>query len=97
MLTCVMFGSRNRTPADRTFRLGEDPSGFLFERPPRFQQPCFSETALVTQERCTAGRDNHSDIDHTWSVNPAAIAGLRFTRRPSSSSEASVRTGQQKL
>jgi hypothetical protein len=52
---------------------------------------------LVTQERCRAGRDNHSDMDQTWSVNPAAIAGLRFTPRPSASLMASVRTGQQKL
>ncbi len=52
---------------------------------------------LVTQQCCTAGRDNHSDMDQTWSVNPAAIAGLRFTQRPLASLRASVRTGQQKL
>ena len=57
---------------------------------------CFADY-LVTQERCTAGRDNHSDMAKTWSVSPAAMAGLRFTQRPSSSREVSVRTGQQKL
>ncbi len=54
-------------------------------------------TSLVTQQCRTDGSDNHSDIDHTWSANPAAIAGLRSTRRPSSSLQASVRTGQRKL
>lgn len=53
------------------------------------QSCCF-----VTQQRCTAGLDNHSTMVQTWSASPAATAGLRSTRRPSASLTASVRTGQ---
>ena len=47
--------------------------------------------------RCTAGKVIHSATDHTWSVNSAAIAGVRAFHRPSSPRTRGARTGRRKL
>ncbi len=48
--------------------------------------------------RVTAGNVTHSRNDHTWSVNPAAIAGVRGGPNfPAPSLSRSALTGQQKL
>lgn len=53
---------------------------------------------VVSYLRCTAaGRLNHSEIDQIWSVNPAAIAGVRCRYFFFPTFSRSVRTGQQKL
>ncbi len=51
---------------------------------------------VVTYFRCAAGYASHSPRAHTRSANPAAIAGVRFRHRPSTSTRRG-RTGQQKL
>ena len=45
--------------------------------------------------RVVLGKDSHSASDHTWSVNPAAIAAVLGRYRYGATSCRSVRTGRQ--
>jgi transposase-like protein len=56
-----------------------------------------SRSRLVSYVRCRAGRVSHSQRDQTWSVSPAAIAGVLGIQRSSAPRCRRVRTGQQKL
>jgi hypothetical protein len=55
------------------------------------------KTHLPSFNRFTAGYVTHSRRVQTWSVNPAASAGVRCSYSRSPTSTRSVRTAQQKL
>ena len=41
------------------------------------------EAFIVSYSRCTTGKVSHSQRDHTWSVRPAAMAGVCGSHWPS--------------
>ena len=82
---------RERRAADRRLKAARFPSHktldtFDFKSRPSVNKPLVLELArgeylLVAYSCCTAGKVNHSRSDHTWSVKPAARAGVCGSHR----------------